>query len=90
MARGLVGQDPGEVLAHQQAGDADVAAEEAVLDRHDPHVVAARARPSSGASTAGAVGAGEDADRRARAGAAATTWPGCGAHAAVRARDGAR
>ncbi len=39
MARRLVGQDPLEVLAHQQAGHPDVAAEEPVLDRQHPDVV---------------------------------------------------
>ena len=51
MARRLGGQHAGEVLADQEPGDADVAAEEAVLDRDDPHVVAAE-RSTSGPSTA--------------------------------------
>ena len=47
VARGLVGQDPGEVLPHHQAGDADVAAEEPVLDRRRP--ARRRGRPARAA-----------------------------------------
>ena len=38
VALGLVGEDPGEVLPHQQTGDARRAAEELVVDGNDPHV----------------------------------------------------
>ena len=50
VALGLGGQRAGEVLPHQQAGDAGGAAEELVVDRDEPHVGATET-PSSGSST---------------------------------------
>ena len=47
VALGLGGEHPGEVLPDQQPGDADVAAEEPVLDGDDPDVVAAGDRPAA-------------------------------------------
>ena len=61
MSFGAVGQRPGDVLTGEQAGDADVAAEEVVGDLVDGDVVAG-VPGQQGSQDAGTVGPGQHGD----------------------------
>ena len=83
MALGLVGEDPGEVLAHQQTGDARRAAEELVVHGNDPHVGPVETAEQR-LQHPRAVGAREDAHRHVAGGSDLEELVGGGPRPTVR------